>query len=97
MERKPGNLSVYVDGQLYIDSRLVDSAMILFEEEAKNLLEKELMEGPLNNYYREDEDFSLLDSDDFDLPLEEEADSDENISLDGNYYDISNDEFDAIY
>jgi hypothetical protein len=97
MEKKPGNLSVYFDGQLYIDSRLVDSAMILFEEEAKNLLEKELMEGPLNNYNREDEEFSLLDSVDFDLPLEKEPDSDEDISLNDNYYDISNDEFDAIY
>ncbi len=96
MERKPGNLSVDIDGRLHIHSRLVDSAMILFEEEAKNLLEKELMEGPLNNYLKDDEDESLLESDDFDEPLEEDYDIDENISFDSGYYDISNEEFDAI-
>lgn len=95
MERKPGTMSVDIDGRLYIDSRLVDSAMILFEEEAKNLLEKELMEGPLNNYMKDDEDDSFLESDDFDIPLED-SDYDENISFDSGYYDISNDEFDTI-
>ncbi len=99
MERKPGNLSIDIDGRLNIDSRLVDSAMILFEEEAKNLLEKELMEGPLNNL-KDDEDDSFLESDDFDTQLEDDSDfdeHDENISFDSGYYDNINDEFDAIY
>lgn len=95
MEEKHLNriISVNKDGRLCIDDQEVDSDMILFEEEAKNLLEEELMEGP--HFYSSDEDLSnydcydeYLDSDDYNL--------DDDIFFRGGYYDISNDEFDAM-
>ncbi len=51
-------ISVNPEGQLCIDDQVVDSDMILFEEEAKILLEKELMEGPHNSLSEEEDGFS---------------------------------------
>lgn len=51
-------ISVNPEGQLCIDDQVVDSDMILFEEEAKILLENELMEGPQNVLSDDEDDFS---------------------------------------
>lgn len=60
MEEKHQNrvITVNPQGQLCIDNQLVDSDMILFEEEAKILLENELMEGPQNVLSDDEDDFS---------------------------------------
>lgn len=86
-------ISVNKDGRLCIDNQEVDSDMILFEEEAKNLLEQELMEGP--HFDTPDNDFIInnINDEDFDI---EDYNPDDDIYLNGGYYDISNDEFDAI-
>jgi trans-2-enoyl-CoA reductase len=89
------SISVNKDGRLCIDNQEVDSDMILFEEEAKNLLEQELMEGPHYNPMEEDVDnFDGFDNDrDYDRELD--SDGDDIFFRDG-YFDISNDDFDAI-
>jgi hypothetical protein len=89
-------ISVNPEGLLCIDNQVVDSDMILFEEEAKSLLEQELMEGPLLSYSEEEEDYSLFeeDSDDY---LEDDYISDEDISFFDGSSDISNDDFDINF
>jgi len=95
MEEKHQNrtISVNSDGRLSIDNQEVDSDMILFEEEAKSLLEKELMEGPLSSY-SENEDAYLQDYFDYDYTGENSLDDD--IFFNEGYNDISNDEFDTL-
>lgn len=88
------NISVNPDGRLCIDNQTVDSDMILFEEEAKNLLEQELMEGP-HFYYTGEEDELIPEDDDPDIILEDDQNQDDENYLNGGYHDISNDEFDT--
>lgn len=89
-------LSVNSDGLLCIDNQVVDSNMILFEEEAKRLLEQELMEGPLLSYSEEEEDYSSFEEDSEDY-LDEEFLNDEDISFYDGSSDISYDDFDINY
>lgn len=89
-------ISVNPDGRLCIDNQEVDSDMILFEEEAKNLLEQELMEGPLNYYPEKSGVESLFEEDDLEAYSDEDVfPDDEDITFgDGGYYDINNDDYD---
>lgn len=88
-------ISVKKDGRLCIDNQEVDSDMILFEEEAKNLLEQELMEGP--HFYNPSDEDDDLDGFYLDHEFDFEIDSDDNNTfLRDGYFDISNDDFDAI-
>lgn len=75
------NFSVNAEGQLCIDNHVVDSDMILFEEEAKILLEQELMEGPLFFYPDDEDNYSSLEIDIDILPDDE-----------GNNFDIFSDD-----
>lgn len=83
--------SVSPDGRWLFDDREVNS-FIIFEEEAKNLLEKELMEGPLNYYPEDNDDYPLTESEDLDPLITEDEDfTIDDISIEGGYYDISDD------
>jgi hypothetical protein len=83
--------TVSPDGRWLIDDREVNS-FIIFEEEAKNLLENELMEGPLNYYPEDEDDYPLNESEDLYPMINEDEDiSIEDISIEGGYYDIIND------
>ncbi|HLN52984.1 MAG TPA: hypothetical protein VK212_04705 [Lentimicrobium sp.] len=87
-------ISVNPDGRLCIDNQEVDSDMILFEEEAKNLLEEELLEGPLSNYpeYGTDEEL-LFEEDDNDSEAFGDFSDDEDITFGDSGYDINNDDY----
>ncbi len=78
--------SVNAEGQLCIDDHVVDSDMILFEEEAKLLLEQELMEGPLYYYPETEDDYSALETDSEDLM------NDDDIYYEGNNFDLFSDD-----
>ncbi len=101
MKRKPLSslISVNSDGELCIDNQVVNFNNLLFEEKAKNLLEKELQEGPHNYYPEGDRDESLFDEDDLDKTLNEDEVllDDEDITFgDSDFYDISNDDSEII-
>jgi hypothetical protein len=97
MKEKHHNPKIRVnsDGRLCIDNQVVDFDMILFEEEAKNLLEQELMEGP--HYYYQEEDELISENDDADIIPDEDQIQEDDIYFNGGYHDISNDEFDARF
>lgn len=88
-------ITVNHEGRLCFDSQVVDSDMILFEEEAKNLLEQELMEGP--HFYYQEEDDLMTESDDTEIIPDDDWIQEDDISFNGGYHDISNDEFDVSY
>lgn len=92
------DFSVNSEGQLCVGGQVVDSNMILFEEQAKSLLEKELMEGPLNyDPANDDDDYQSFDEDIYDHLLDNDISmNDDNFSSEGGFFDINNDEFDAI-
>lgn len=90
-------ISISPEGKLFIDNQELDSDIILFEEEAKDLLEEELMEGPLI-YYPDDEGYyPISENDDFDLFLDDHLLDNDDISFRDGYFDISNDELDVNY
>jgi hypothetical protein len=88
-------ISVNPDGRFCIDNQVVDFDMILFEEQAKNLLEAELMEGPLNYYPGQEGDDSFFEENDLEAFGENDIlPDDRDIWFGDGYYDINNDDFD---
>ncbi|GEM_PF-2995099 len=101
MKNKPLShvITVNPDGELCFDNQVVDFDSILFEEKAKNLLESELLEGPLNYYPEQDSDESLFDEDDFENIIDDDEsffDDEDITSGDSDFYDISNDDSEII-
>lgn len=89
-------ISVNKDGRLCIDNQEVDSDMILFEEEAKILLEQELMEGPYLYYPMEDDETTPHFDKDQDINDRDSNYGGDDIFFRDGYFDISNDDNDAI-
>jgi len=65
--------SINPDGHLCFDDQELDSDLILFEEEAKNLLERELMEGLLFYYPEDEEDYSMIEDEDLEQNTEDNS------------------------
>jgi hypothetical protein len=82
------NLSINSEGLLCINDIVVDPDMILFEEDAKVLLENELMEVPLFYNPDDENDLAPSDMDEFEIISDDESTFDDEISLDGNNQDL---------